>query len=145
LLARQDGLDDRRLRQREPQQFVHRGVVQTFALGDLAAVGHRATVEQVLPVERPRQRPQQGLIVLRGDLASGLDLAIRPHHHLAGAALSDLQRDERGQLDLPAIPALAGDGFAGGPNACFHVHSSSSCSSAPIVPDINSAASSCQP
>jgi hypothetical protein len=44
-----------------------------------------------LPVERPRQRHQQRLIVLRGDPASGLDLAIRPHHHLAGAALPDLQ------------------------------------------------------
>jgi hypothetical protein len=110
LLARQDGLDDRRLQKREPQQFVHRGVVQTFALGDLASAGHHAVVEQLLPVERPRQRHQQGLVVLRGDLACGLDLAIWPHHHLAGAALPNLQWDERGQLDLPAIPALAGDG-----------------------------------
>lgn len=110
MLARQDGLDDGRLQQRQPQQFVDRGVVQAFALGDLGAAGHHAVVEQLLPVEGPRQRHQQGLIVLRGDLTRGLDLAIRPHHHLAGAALPDLQWNERGQLDLPTIPALAGDG-----------------------------------
>ena len=91
--------------QRQPQQFVDRGVVQAFALRDLAPTADHTIVEQLLPVEGPRQRHQQGLVDLAGDLARRLDRPIRPHYHLAAATLADLQRDECRQLDLAATRA----------------------------------------
>jgi hypothetical protein len=93
LLARQNGLDDRRLQQREAQQFVHRRVMQSFALGDVGAAGDPAVVEQLLPVEGPSQRYKHGTVELvpRGAACA---LPVRPDHHLAHAALADLQRNE---------------------------------------------------
>jgi len=124
LLASQDALDDGRLQQRQAQQLIDRRVVQAFALGDFAAAADYAVVEQLLPVEGPRQCHQQGLVNQAGDLARRLDRPIRPHHHLAGAAFADLQRDEGGQLDLPAIPAFARHGSTQSLHFRLHVISS---------------------
>jgi hypothetical protein len=62
LLPGQDRLDDGWLQQGQSQQFVDRRVVQAFALGDIAAAGNDAVVEQLLPVERPGQRHLQWLL-----------------------------------------------------------------------------------
>ena len=66
-------------------------MVQAFPLRDLAAAADHAIVEQLLLVKGLRQRHQQGLVNLAGDLARRLDLAIGSHYHLAGAAFADLQ------------------------------------------------------
>lgn len=67
----QDALDDGRLQQRKPQQLVDRQVVQAFALCDLAAAADHAVVEQLLPLESPRQCHQQALVDL-GDHAQDI-------------------------------------------------------------------------
>ncbi len=48
--------------------------------------------QQLLSVEGPRQRHQQGLVDLGGERPRCLCQAIRPYHHLAAATLADLQR-----------------------------------------------------
>jgi len=53
LLSGQDRLDDGGLQQRQAQQLIDRGVVQSFPLCDLTAAADHAVSEQLLPV-RPR-------------------------------------------------------------------------------------------
>lgn len=84
--------------------------MQALALGDLAATAVPAAVDQLLPIEGPSQRHQQGLVKLAGDLTRRLDQAIEPHHDLASATPTDLRRDERANPDVAAIPALARNG-----------------------------------
>ena len=93
-----DRLHDVRLLQRQPQQFVDRGVVQAFALGDLTAGFDHTVVEQLLPVERPRQRRQRGLVVHGGRLGLHLRHRRQAAKRLALVLAFTIRRDDDAML-----------------------------------------------
>lgn len=136
---------------RRTQQFIDRRVVQSFQLGDLAAAADPSFIDQALPVKCARQRNLQRVVVLTAATvaASRQDtVAVRPnigpYDHLADAAFSDFQRDESRQFHRLIFLPPYGNRRAGCSNP-RHTVTCSSANSAPMVPGINSQASSCQP